>query len=294
MTGEKITRMESMTERLALTVAQLAAAKAGKHTLHYWPNPSNPHFNREMVMKIFEKSEGVGNYATIADRESEEIIISELQKEPLLKQFSIIAEESDGISADPVNQWIIDPIDGTIAFRHGQKDFGVAIGLLHGHQPILGVIAMPAFEQMIVAQKDHGVTLRNFDGKVLRDLKRERSIVTPSLDKMLIAYDLGYVNRAEQLNTIVGKVVDKVSYATCYGSTSASNFYLAQGSIDAYFSANPTIFDIAAASAIVQELGGIVTDLQGKAIDWKAEKRSYLAALDPKVHEQILGLINNP
>jgi fructose-1,6-bisphosphatase/inositol monophosphatase family enzyme len=62
--------------------------------------------------------------------------------------------------------------------------------------------------------------------------------------------------------------------------------------MSAFFTKKPTRYDIAAAAAIVTELGGVVTGMDGEPIDWESENPSYLAALDPALHEQIMRAIN--
>lgn len=285
------TNNEQIITEQAYKTAIAAGVKASEHVLKYWPSPSNPHFDRNLVMQIFEKSQGTGNYATIADKESEDIILTAIQQNPSLKDHRIIAEESDEITTASEWQWIIDPIDGTPPFRNGLPEFGISIGLLKGQEPMVGVIAMPAQRQLIAARKGYGATLLDFEGKVLADLRDYQGIQGAALDKSLIAYDLGYEGREGQLEEIVAKLADKIGYPVSYGSSSTGNFRVAQGLIGAYFCQTPTKFDIGASSAIIKEVGGVVTDMAGKPIDWTADSRSYLAARNPEIHQQVLELI---
>src|SRR5436309_3230234 len=89
-----------------------AALEASTLVLNYWPNPLNKKFDKNLVMHIFEKNEGIGNYATIADKESENIIIKNIRQHKLLKTHGIIAEESDPSNIASPYRWLIDPIDG--------------------------------------------------------------------------------------------------------------------------------------------------------------------------------------
>lgn len=292
MSNELETSNESIVTGQAYKTAINVGIKASEHILKYWPNPSNPLFDQNLVIQIFEKNQGIGNYATIADKESEDIILAAIQHDPLLKGHRIIAEESDEVITTSDWQWTIDPIDGTPPFRNGLPEFGISIGLLKGQEPIMGVIAMPAQRQLIAARKGHGARLLSFEGKELRNLTEPQGL-QPALDKTLIAYDLGYEERSEQLKEVVAKLADKVGYPVSYGSSSTGNFRVAQGLIGAYFCQTPTKFDIGASSAIIKEIGGLVTDMSGKPIDWTANSRSYLAARTPEMHRQILELINS-
>ncbi len=280
-------------EQKAYEFAIKIVITAGKHILKYWHNPTNTFFDESHTMDIFEKTQGTGNYATTADKESEAIIINAIQENPLFKNHNIIAEESDKITAESKYQWLIDPIDGTPPFNNGLPEFGISIGLLNGKDPVIGAIAMPALGQLIAARKGQGAKLLSFDGKLLKDLSTSDNIPQLSMDKVLVAYDLGYVGRGRQLSQIVSKIADKVGYPVCYGSCSAANFRMSQGLVGAYFFETPKEFDIAAAAAIIPETGGVVTDMKGNSIDWSSDSRTYLAAVNPQIHSQLLEIINS-
>jgi len=64
---------------------------------------------------------GKTDLVTQTDRQSEEIIINEIQK--IFPKHGIIAEESGSINNDSEYQWIIDPLDGTTNFVHGYPSF---------------------------------------------------------------------------------------------------------------------------------------------------------------------------
>jgi myo-inositol-1(or 4)-monophosphatase len=284
---------EESIEQLAYETAIEAGIKAGLLSLKYWPNPSNSAFDRSLINEIFDKDEGIGNYATLADIESEKVIIETIRDHSILKGHSIVSEEADEIVADPIWQWVIDPIDGTPPFRFGLSEFGICIGVLRGYEPIIGVIAMPALHQLIAARSNHGAYLMSFQRAILADLKELKVDRGIEIEKVLVGYDLGYQYRSKQIQEIVAKVVDKVGYTVSYGSTSTASFRMAQGSIGGYFSQRPTKFDIAAASVIIREIGGVVTDFQGDLIDWSRSGNSFLAARSPYIHSRLLQMINS-
>jgi myo-inositol-1(or 4)-monophosphatase len=267
-----------------------AAIQASKLVLQYWPNPLNPHFDKTKIMEVFDKNSGTGNYATIADTEAEDLIIKMIQANPNFKDHSILAEESGGNAASSAFQWIIDPIDGTQNFKNGMTDFGISIGIVHENEPIVGVIAMPGLNHILVAKKGEGAKLLAMDERELLDLTKIE--YTESLDKALISYDLGYTNRVEQMKNGAEKIADKVAYPVAYSGSSAANYRVALGYVGAYFHETPTKYDIAAAVVIVSEAGGVVTDIRGNTIDWNAPTVSYLGARNATIHQQLLELLN--
>ena len=56
--------------------------------------------------------------------------------------------------------WIVDPIDGTREFVAGIPEYVVAVALVEGDEPTLGVIYNPAQEQVFAAVSGSG-TFRN-------------------------------------------------------------------------------------------------------------------------------------
>lgn len=276
----------------AYDTAIKAALQATEVIMPFWPNPQNGRFNRKLALEVIDK-EGTGNYATIADLHSEQRIIKTIQANPLLSNHSFLAEESEEIVADEKWRWIIDPIDGTPNFRNGNSDFGMCIALFNGQQPVIGLIAMPALQQMIVAKHGEDAKLLTYEGKEVANLRELAVQYNDQLDKALIGYDLGYSNRMEQLQTIARTVITKVGYASCLASFSTGNFRLLQGMMGIYFGMSPTIMDIAPAAALIPAVGGVISDIEGKPIDWRSSSRSYIGAVNPRIHRQFLEVINS-
>lgn len=274
----------------AYNAAIEAAIKATEEIIPFWPNPQNTRFNRKLALEVIDK-EGTGNYATVADLNSERKIIEVIQSKPLLSNHSFVTEETDGIDAEENWRWIIDPIDGTPNFRNGNPDFGICIALFYGQQPILGLIARPGLQQMVVIKKGSDAKLITYEGKEIANLRELAQSYNDPLDKALIGYDLNYYDRKGQLKEITDKIIANIGYAVCLASFSTGTFRLLQGMMGLYFGRNPTIMDIAPAAALIPAIGGFITDMEGKPIDWKAKERSFIGAINPHIHQQFLDLL---
>ncbi|MGQ9845959.1 MAG: 3'(2'),5'-bisphosphate nucleotidase CysQ [Bacteroidales bacterium] len=128
----------------ALTIAINAALKAGKKILNYY----------NQSVEIFLKADL--SPLTIADKESQEIILNYLSTTP----FPIISEEMENVSFQERQKWdycwIVDPLDGTKEFINKNGEFTVNIALVHNHTPILGVVYAPAIGHLYFASKDIG------------------------------------------------------------------------------------------------------------------------------------------
>ena len=64
-----------------------------------------------------------------------------------------ILGEEFGASRGSEFTWVLDPIDGTKSFISGVPLFGTLIALLHGEQPVLGIIDIPATGERWLGQR---------------------------------------------------------------------------------------------------------------------------------------------
>ena len=137
-----------------LSVAMEAAYLGGRRTLSY--------FNTGVAVE--RKSDLTP--VTQADRECEELIRSTISRH--YPTHTIVGEEGGESAGDPQYKWIVDPIDGTKTFIHGVPLYGVLIGVEVKGVPSVGVIYMPALDEMVAAAK--GGALGD-DGKGLAKIR---------------------------------------------------------------------------------------------------------------------------
>ncbi|MBU8539114.1 3'(2'),5'-bisphosphate nucleotidase CysQ [Falsiroseomonas tokyonensis] len=86
---------------------------------------------------------------TVADRIAEALIVEGLRN--AAPGIPVVAEEAHEASAVAVPQgrfWLVDPLDGTRDFANGLDGHSVNIGLVEGGRPVLGAVALPAFEEV--------------------------------------------------------------------------------------------------------------------------------------------------
>ena len=80
---------------------------------------------------------------TIADTESNRIIINELNK--YFKDCLIISEEEESKKYNNEKEFfLVDPLDGTKEFINKNDEFTINIGLIQNKNPILGAVDVPA------------------------------------------------------------------------------------------------------------------------------------------------------
>ena len=117
-----------------------------------------PRYQQLAEGEIITKSPG--ELVTVADREAEVLLFAGLAK--LLPEAALVGEEA--CDADPALLdrlgdalcWIVDPIDGTHNFAHGQPPFGVMIALAEAGETIAGWIYDPLSGRLCHAHRGAG------------------------------------------------------------------------------------------------------------------------------------------
>lgn len=198
-----------------------------------------------------------GSPVTEADLASSKIIKSILDK----SLIPIIGEELENASYEIRSHWdrawIVDPLDGTKEFIKRNDEFAVNIALVENGKPILGLIASPIEQHIVIGGKDFGVFYFSFDNAT--KIENWQSLDTSPLNRPLIMAGsrshhsgsvLKYINRLKD----TFKEIDFIKKG------SALKFIdLALGKADVYPRFAPTMeWDIAAGHAIMEALGGTV------------------------------------
>ena len=223
---------------LVLNILENIAKKAGAAVLDHYERPFN---------KIDEKIDG--SPLTMADLDSEHIIVSQLKKNFSLP---IITEENPVSFKDRKtwNQyWLVDPLDGTKDFIYKNDEFTVNIALIDGHRPVVGVVYAPALDLIYTASLNEGAK------------KNGKFIYNKSKRKNLIAADS---RQHSTKKTEKFMLKNKISKVLRIGS-SLKLCSLAEGLIDVYPRFNGTKeWDTAAAQIICKEAGCKIIDIETK------------------------------
>lgn len=266
-TGQS-SKMES---QLLLLIAKYAASKSAKILLQ--------HFRK--IDKVKTKSM-FADIVSQADIESEKEIIRILKEKT--PPIPILSEESANQIDLSSDTWIVDPLDGSIAFTAGLPDFGVSIGLVHKGKPIVGVIYLPSKREMLWATSGNGTFLNE---------KRIHVQNPDSLKNAVIGMVYGYHERGESVKKIAGQLADLTRFTIVYPCTTLLFSQVASGRLAAcfhYWGALP--WDIAAGWLIVKEAGGIVTNLDGSEPDLSIKENPGIIASCPKIYQELVNLVS--
>ncbi|MEI1306112.1 inositol monophosphatase family protein, partial [Leptospira venezuelensis] len=93
---------------------------------------------------------------TIADKGSEELIVSEIRK--AFPKDHILGEEGSNYEGSSQFKWIIDPLDGTVNYSHRIPLYCCCIGLedLETKSAVMGIVPMPALGHVYHAMLGEG------------------------------------------------------------------------------------------------------------------------------------------
>jgi len=190
------------------------------------------------------ETKGDGSPVTEADRAAERAIRKRLGE--AFPEFGILGEEygSDGSVDGP--RWIIDPIDGTIAFSRGIPLFSTLIALAVDGEPVMGLIDLPALDERYVGWRGGGCRRNGALTRVSTETDLERALISHGDPYSFDMYDErpAFERMAREIPMLRG-YTDGFGYAQVLG-----------GGVDAMVDLGLNIWDIAAAQLLVPEAGG--------------------------------------
>jgi myo-inositol-1(or 4)-monophosphatase len=200
---------------------------------------------------------GEVDIVTEMDRRAEELIVDAISR--AFPKDSILTEEGSNVSVDGAeNKWIIDPLDGTTNYAHGFPVFSTSIALESSGTVVLGVVHNPMLDETFVAERGSGAFLND---------KRISVSTVPSLGKSLLATGFPYDIRTSRLNNIdhFTSFSLKAQAIRRAGSAALDLSYVAAGRFDGFWEMKLRAWDTAAATLMIEEAGGTVTDFMGNA-----------------------------
>lgn len=236
----------------------------------------------ELQLKYFRTSDlpqatklNDSDVVTIADKESEKLILSDIRKN--FPDHGIISEESGADRENLDWRWIVDPLDGTTNFASGLPAFSVSIALEYLGNPILGVVYAPYLQECFYAVKGAGAWMNG--------VKIHCSLQT-KLSKAVLATGMPY-DRTDNPDNNLAEIARMSLLARGIrrlGSAALDLSYTAAGFFDAYWELNLNRWDVAAGILIAKEAGAIVESIR--------DNRNYsILVSNPKLFPQIRDLI---
>lgn len=254
----------------ALNTAFKAARRAGDMMMRAASNLSS--------VKVDSKA--FNDFVSDVDRQAESIIIDILKD--AYPHHRIVSEEAGVIGNERAEfEWIIDPLDGTTNYLHGHPQYAISMALLEKGVLKEALVYAPERNDLYTASRGQGALLND---------RRIRVSNRIDLNQALIGTGFPVVDQS-MLDTylaILKDFISKTAGVRREGAASLDLCALATGRFDGFFEFNLKPWDIAAGALIVQEAGGIVTDMYGED-DWL--QSGDIVAANPKILVQMLKTI---
>lgn len=199
---------------------------------------------------------------TEADRAAHDVIRQGLQALP--QGHPILSEEDvEGFSGvgDDGRYWLVDPLDGTKEFIKRNGEFTVNIALIEHGVPILGVVTAPVTGVAYLAAEGVGAY------KVAPDGQRTRLQVAGRPAEGAMWRVLG--SRSHHDPALTDWLAALGPYQMHPMGSSLKSCLIAEGQADVYPRFGPTsLWDTAAAHAIVHQAGGRIVTLDGQPLHY--------------------------
>jgi len=250
----------------ALQVAREAARSAGEPLCEL-------HGHVESVTVKTDKSDIV----TEADYQSERIIAAVIRSE--FPDHGIYSEEDVQQESESRYTWLLDPLDGTGNFAHGNPNYSISIALLEDGQPVLGVVYAPETGEMFSAIEG---------GEAYENEVHLQTTDRDQLDESMLLS--GY----DPDGTFLSHFYQEARGVRRLGSAALSLCYLASGSADAVWEFDTYPWDVAAGIVIARAAGAHITGATGEeyqfdmdTLDHRTEMLGSNGPLHPALLEHL-------
>lgn len=185
-----------------------------------------------------------------ADKASEALILDMITaKRP---GDGVLSEEGGGETGSGL-LWVVDPLDGTINFLFGIPAWAVSIAIEDDQGGVVGVVHQPTTDETFTAIRGSGAEM---NGRAISVSRRT------GLDSALIGTGFAYDARAREVQAeVVSRVLPLARDIRRAGSAALDLAATACGRLDAFYEAPMERWDKAAGIVLIQEAGGVVSEL---------------------------------
>ncbi len=216
---------------------------------------------------------------TDADIASEKLISAGILRE--FPEHRLTGEEGAVGSTEHGYRWLIDPIDGTTNFAHGQPHWAVSICLEHQGNPVMGVVYDVAKREMFTAITGQGAYL---NGKPIKASSADELI--QAMGATGFSYDIS--ERANSFR-LWESFNQNARAMRRNGAAALDMVWVACGRLDFYFERPINNWDVSAGVIICREAGAQVSRTNGEP--YQIEDRE-ICATNGLLHEQVIQLIH--
>ena len=231
------------------------------------------------------QSKSPNDFVTEVDRAAERAIIEVLRD--AFPNHGILAEESG--ETGPANgqdsefNWIIDPLDGTTNFIHGFPQYAVSIAQTKNGVLEHAVVFDPNANELFTASRGSGAFLNDRRIRVSRRTRLNEALIGTG-------FPFRQFDNVDAYLAMFKELTQKTAGIRRPGAAALDLAYVAAGRLDGFWEMGLSPWDMAAGVLLIQEAGGLVSDLSGEGNHLTT---GNVVAGAPKIFGQLLPIIQS-
>ena len=238
---------------------------------------------KQREIRIEDK--GNRDIVTAVDKENGARIRRELLD--LEPQISFLGEDTEEYKGSRNVLVVVDPLDATVNYSMGMKQFSIMAAVLEADVPVFGVIYLPAFDEMITAEKGNGAWLN--DG-----IKKTRLTVSQvdDLAKAIVSCNRSNYPDEQSMQTTLDIITGLMQGTRTWRNSGTAGYeyaQLARGELHGIVTPLAEGVHIAG-YLIMEEAGARVTDNYGNPYGLKSER---IVAAHPDIQPKLLKLVED-
>ncbi|MHC1598222.1 MAG: inositol monophosphatase family protein [Candidatus Methanofastidiosia archaeon] len=212
----------------------------------------------------------LGGTTHYLDKVAENAVIDYITKHELPVEF--VSEEIGRLNFGNEYTIYLDPIDGSNNALSGLPFYCTSIALFRKEKQY-GLVRNLVWDEWFEGISYYGSLL---NGKPLKQQLHSQMI---------------------SVYTKKGRYIDELRQSynkmRCLGSVALELCYVAKGSLLALVDIRDKVrtTDIAAGKVVLENVGGVITDLNGEILDMDAEHMNIVAGCNPKIHKKIINIL---
>lgn len=233
---------------------------------------------------VAQQKARIGDYATHIDIAVEQLIVKELAKQ--FPEDAVLAEEGHFNTAIGNERiWIIDPICGTTNLARGIMNYCTNIALSKNKELVASCVIDHSQNDYVWSAEGQPVYINNRPLQVPE--RPENFGIVVDVNCGSVPYLTTPV--VEKYSAMLNQLLQNPGWLLSSMNTSLSFMYVATGKIDGVIAVFDNPWDICAASFLIQQAGGVITDLKGQA--WSVDSTGFIAAGNKTIHNKLLDAV---
>jgi len=205
------------------------------------------HYRTSVAVEV----KGDGSPVTVADRAAEAAA-----RDWIRGRFSVdgVVGEEFGVTAGTSGRrWMIDPIDGTKSFVRGVPLWGSLVAIVEGECVLAGAACFPATGEIVAAARGCGTWYNDLRARV-------SDVATLGDATVLITSEREFSppERRERWRSLADSAAISRTWGDAFGY-----LMVATGRAEVMVDARINAWDIACFVPVIEEAGGVFTDLDG-------------------------------